>query len=247
MEIDRVAPTRRPDGPPAGFQKWRSLLFVHWELPAAALQALLPPALTVDTFEGRTYVGLVPFAMHDVRPTRWLPPAPTARDFLETNLRVYVHAGGRDPGVWFLSLDAASSLAVLAARTFFHLPYWRARMDCLRSGDEVRYRSQRLWAGDARASLDVRYTVGEELGIAPVGTLEHFLVERYCLYTAPARDRLLRLRVHHRPYPLRRARVQAVDESLVAAAGVDRHAAIASELWSEGVDVEIFSAERVRP
>jgi hypothetical protein len=81
--IDRMAPTRRPEGLPAGYQKWRDLLFVHWEVPAAALRPLLPASLTVDTHEGRAYVGVVAFTMHDVRPSRHLPPIAGAADLLD--------------------------------------------------------------------------------------------------------------------------------------------------------------------
>ena len=57
-----------------------------------------------------------------------LPSVPGLSSFHETNVRTYVHRAGCDPGVWFFSLDAANRLAVLAARTTFHLPYYHARM-----------------------------------------------------------------------------------------------------------------------
>jgi uncharacterized protein YqjF (DUF2071 family) len=246
--MDRVAPGRRPEGPPAGRQKWRNLLFVHWEVPVAVLRALVPPALEVDTFEGRAFVGLVPFEMHDVRPSRFLPAVPTAGRFEETNLRTYVHHGGRDPGVWFFSLDASSALAVLGARAFFHLPYWHAKMHSERTGDHVVYRSKRHWeGGGAEAALELTYDVGEEVGAAVEGTLEHFLAERYFLYALKSDQVLLRGQVHHSPYPLRKASIASLEESLVEAAGIARPAERASVLWSPGVDVEVFGLKRVPP
>ena len=243
--MNRASPGRRPEGSPAGLQKWRSLLFVHWEVPVQALRALVPSPLEVDTFEGRAYVGLVPFEMHDVRPSRFLPGVPTARRFEETNLRTYVHHGGRDPGVWFFSLDASSALAVLGARAFFHLPYWHAKMHTERTDDRIVYRSQRHWEGASAAALDLQYDVGEELGAAVEGTLEHFLAERYFLYALTGSDVLLRGQVHHTPYPLRRARIVEMSESLVEAAGIERPEERASELYSPGVDVEVFGLKRV--
>jgi uncharacterized protein YqjF (DUF2071 family) len=226
-------------------QKWRSLLFVHWEVGPEALRALVPAQLALDTFDGRAYVGLVAFGMRDVRPSRFLPAVPTAAHFEETNVRTYVHAGDRDPGVWFFSLDASSALAVLGARAFYHLPYWHARMATGSDGNgRTRYRSNRHWEGGSPASLDVLYEPGEELGSAAEGTLEHFLVERYLLYTVTARGSLMCGQVHHRPYSLRRARVLEMNESLVAAAGIVRPEERASELWSEGVDVEIFGLKQ---
>jgi uncharacterized protein YqjF (DUF2071 family) len=244
--MDRMRPSTRPEGSPAGLQKWRNLLFVHWEVPVEGLRALLPEPLELDTFEGRAYVGLVPFEMHDVRPSRLLPAVPTARNFEETNVRTYVHVGGQDPGVWFFSLDASSALAVLGARAFFHLPYWHARMRSERDGQRVVYRSDRHWEGGAPASLDLEYEVGEELGSAREGTFEHFLAERYILYAVTGSGALLRGQVHHRPYPLRRARIVSLTESIVAAGGVVRPEEPASVLSSDGVDVEIFGLKRVR-
>ncbi len=93
-----------------------------------ALRPLLPPGLELDLYEGRAYVGLTPFTMTGVRPA-WLPPIPFVSRFHETNVRTYVHAGGRDPGVWFFSLDASGALAVLGARALLGLPYCYAQID----------------------------------------------------------------------------------------------------------------------
>src|SRR4051812_24259993 len=105
--IDRLAPGRCPDRQPVMYQKWRSLLFLHWALPPEAVRPLLPAGLDLDVYQGSAYVGLVPFTMRGVRPVG-LPAVPWLSNFHETNVRTYVHAGGRDPGVWFFSLDAAN-------------------------------------------------------------------------------------------------------------------------------------------
>jgi uncharacterized protein YqjF (DUF2071 family) len=244
--IDRLAPTRRPEGAPAGYQKWRDLLFVHWEVPEAALRPLVPAALAIDTYEGKAYVGVVAFTMHGVRPSRFLPPIAGASGFGEVNVRTYVHHEGGEPGVWFLSLDAQSVLAVLGARAFFHLPYYHARIETQRQGDTITYRAARHWAGGGPAGIDTRYEVGYAMGASEPGTLQHFLVERYTLYAMTPRGRLLQARVHHAPYPVRRARVLEMRESLVHADGLERPEERASELWSEGVDVEVFGLRRVR-
>src|SRR5215470_10299103 len=108
-------------------QNWRELLFLHWEIRPDRVRRLVPPQLDLDLFEGTAYVGLVPFTMTGVRPVGLLP-VPRLSRFHETNVRTYVHRAGRDPGVWFFSLDAANRLAVLGARIGFHLPYYHARM-----------------------------------------------------------------------------------------------------------------------
>src|SRR5579875_1339985 len=125
--IDRIAPTRKPRRWPVGRMNWRELLFIHWPIRPEELRPLVPSQLELDLFEGVAYVGLVPFTMTGVRPVG-LPPVRGLSRFHETNVRTYVHREGRDPGVWFFSLDAANPVAVSLARRLYHLPYYLARM-----------------------------------------------------------------------------------------------------------------------
>lgn len=241
--MDRISPTLRPDDRPAGFQRWRHLLFLHWEVPAAAVQALIPPELDVDTFEGRAYVGVVPFTMRDVSPW-WSPSVPGISNFDELNVRTYVHFNGANPGVWFFSLDAASTIAVAAARAGWSLPYHRAKMKLSVNGDEVEYSSRRRFPGPTPAELECRYSIGEDIGTAEPGTFEHFLAERYILY-AKSKRALLLGRVHHKPYPLRRAAVHEVRESMVRATGLPQPSGDPLALYSPGVDVDVFALKPV--
>ena len=250
--MDRLAPSQRPDDRPAGFQRWRSLAFLHWEVPVEAVAALLPEGLSVDTFEGRAYVGVVPFTMRDVSPW-WSPSVPGVSNFHELNVRTYVHAQGQ-PGVWFFSLEAASSIAVIAARTGWHLPYHRASMELEEHEGEVRYESRRLWPGPKPAELSLRYRIGESIGAAEPDTFEHFLAERYLLFACSelppdaARPEGAPLRVgqvHHRPYPLHRAEVLEVRESVVAACGLPQTSGPPHVLYSPGVDVDVFALKEL--
>ncbi|WP_437736622.1 YqjF family protein [Sorangium sp. So ce1335] len=243
--MDRLAPTLRPRGRPAGFQRWRELLFLHWETPVAALRAVVPPGLTLDTFEGRAYVGVVAFTMRDVTPW-WSPSVPGISNFHELNVRTYVHRDGRDPGVWFFSLDAAKAIAVMIARAGWHLPYHFASMDIEARGGEVQYRSERRWPGPVPARFEARYRVGEPIGTAAPGTFEHFLAERYLLFAAH-RGELRVGQVHHAPYPLHRAEVSHVEESVVAAAGLPATEGAPHVLYSPGVDVDIFALGPAAP
>jgi uncharacterized protein YqjF (DUF2071 family) len=245
-EIDRIAPTRRPRGMPVMFQRWEELLFCHWDVDPAALRALLPPELELDTFEGRAFVGLVPFAMVDVRPS-FVPPFRPLSDFLETNVRTYVHYKGRDPGVWFFSLDAANSVAVRLARAWYKLPYHRSDMQMSRDlqSNVYSYRSERRWPEPVPATLRARYEVVGPIEPAKPGTLEHFLAERYVLY-AKADERLYLGRVHHVPYPLQAARVLELDESLLRAAKIPRPAGPPPlQHYASGVDVDVWSLEPI--
>ncbi|MCH2180935.1 MAG: DUF2071 domain-containing protein [Mariniblastus sp.] len=243
---DRLQPTHRPDRQPVGHQRWRQLCFVHWRVPAETLQPLIPAPLEIDTYEGDAWLGLVPFFMSHVRPW-WSPSVPWISNFCETNLRTYVHHRGQQPGVWFFSLDAARLLPVLVARQVWKLNYYWAKMKIDRQQDLIRYTSRRF---SQRNQAAVNLSV--EIDPAPLTppssgyetSLEFFLAERYLLYTESARG-MLRGQVHHHPYPLKRARIETMQESLSAAAGCPRTAAPDHVLFSEGVDVEIFPLSRV--
>lgn len=189
---------------------WLDLLFAHWSFEPAALRAVVPEPLELDTFEGRAYLGVVPFRMENVGPRGlgWLPARlPGPRAFPELNVRTYVVLDGK-PGVWFLSLDAGSALAVEGARAGFHLPYYRAEMDLRERGGWVEVSSRRTDARIGPGEFRARYRgVGERLTARP-GSLEHWLTERYCLYTRDRRGRVLRGDIHHPPWPLTAAEAQ---------------------------------------
>lgn len=191
--------------------EWLDLLFMHWRVDARALAATIPRGLELDLFDGEAWLGVVPFQMRGVRP-RAVPPLPGISAFPELNVRTYVVAEGK-PGVWFYSLDAASRLAVRTARRFFHLPYFDARMECRHEGDDVIYRSERTHRGAVPATFSARYRgVGGPLSSGP-SSLDRWLTERYCLYSARSDGVVLRGEIHHEPWPLRRgeAEVEALD------------------------------------
>jgi uncharacterized protein YqjF (DUF2071 family) len=225
--------------PLVGLQRWRSLLFVHWTVPVDVLRPLVAPSLEIDTFEGRAFVGLIPFDIPEMRPVKMLPPPPTAGRFLETNLRTYVKHEGQ-AGIWFFSLEAASSLTVLGARAGYGLPYFKAEMRWRRDGERVEYHSERRWPAPRPATLDVGYEIGAPRGPAVPGTLEHFLIERYVLFARHPVLGLVEGRVRHQPYPLREARVDRLDQSLLSAAGINAVGERTPDWFSEGVDVDIF-------
>lgn len=226
----------RPDQDPNGWQKWRDLLFVHWYVPVDSLRALVPPQLELDLWQGQALVGVVPFAMQDVRPS-WLPSL-FALDFLETNTRTYVTYNGR-PGVYFFSLEAASLLAVKAARWGWGLPYFHAKMELERDGDWIAYATKR---GGADASF--RYRPARLLGPSAEGTFEYFLLERYLLFSLKG-DAVYEGQVVHEPYPAQEVELASVDETLIRAAGLERSGTPCAVHYASGVDVEVFGPWKV--
>lgn len=257
--LDRLAPSQRPPGLPAGYHRWHDLLFLHWRVPENVLRPLVPAPLAIDTLHGEAFVGLVAFWLSGVRARRW-PALPWLSCFAETNVRTYVVLPGGEPGVWFLSLDAARLPAVLVARAGWHLPYCWSRMRVSRREAGLRYASRRRWPGPWGARSDLQLALGGEpaardalcspvaehpSGLARPGTLTHFLVERYTLYCADRRGRLYTARVHHAPYPLRSVRLAHCEQTLLPAAGVPIAAPPDHVVYSPGVSVEVFPLRRI--
>ena len=207
-----------PSGTWALSMTWRDLLFMHWPVPADVLRPLIPTALSLDTFDGSAWLGVVPFRMTGVRP-RFLPAVPPVSNFPELNLRTYVTAGDR-PGIWFFSLDAHNPLAVRLARATFKLPYFDADMSCDAANGEVRYRSVRTHRGAAPAEFAASYRPAGDPFESRRGSLEDFLTERYCLYAADKKGNVRRGDVHHQMWPLRPAEVEVEKLTMTGQIGV---------------------------
>lgn len=220
----RLALRERPTDRPLMHQEWGDLLFMHWPVPAELIQPHLPARLQVDTHDGHAWLAVVPFRMWDVR-SRVTPPVPGVREFLELNVRTYVHLDGV-PGVWFFSLDASNPLAVWAARTFFHLPYFRARLALDRPApDQLHFTGHRVHNGAPAGHFDATWQLGDTLPPSEPGSLAFFLTERYALYAAggqgPGRgEKLYRGRIAHQPWPLRAAELLHYDADLIEGHGL---------------------------
>jgi len=199
-------------------QSWHDLLFAHWRVEAAVLRPHIPLSLEIDTFQGQAWLGVVPFRMSGVR-LRWTPALPWLSAFPELNVRTYVTAQ-KKPGVWFFSLDAANAMAVRAARWWFHLPYFKASMKCEERNGSIHYLSERTHRGAPAGVLEGRYRPERGFFEAQCGSLEHFLTERYCLYSAASRERVYRGEIHHPPWRLQVAEAEFVRNSMAEAAAL---------------------------
>src|SRR3954452_13926963 len=122
-------------------QSWERLAFLHWPVDADALAAVLPPAVEPDVYEGSAWIGVTPFEVHSFR-LRMTLPIPFISTFPEINVRTYVTSAGK-PGIWFLSLDSSSHLAVLAARRSYRLPYHHASRGSRRRDGWIEFASER--------------------------------------------------------------------------------------------------------
>ncbi|MHB1078049.1 MAG: YqjF family protein [Prosthecobacter sp.] len=232
----RLAFRDRPTRAHVMHQRWESLLFLHWRWDAAEIQRTLPPGLFVDTFQGDAWLAIVPFYMRGIRP-RFCPPVRGISDFLELNVRTYVHDEQGRPGVWFYSLDCNQRLAVWTARTFFHLPYQNARMSAQLSDGGIDYHCQR---SGALNESHFHYRISAASQVAEPGSLAFFLAERYLLFSQTPRG--IRCgQVHHTPYPLAEASLKAWDVNPLMQAGfADPQRPPDHIIGSSGVDVAVY-------
>ena len=220
--FDPTAPL--PTGPRIMSQFWQNLAFLHWFVPPATTERMMPDGARPDVvptgrFQGLTPVALVPFRMVGAGFGN-RPAIPYFGTFWETNVRLYsIDATGRR-GVVFCSLDASRLSVVLGARLTLGLPYRFSRMrgySRVRDGrPEFGWTTTTRWPGPPGVSSRVAVRVGDPLP-ADDG-LAQFLTARWGLHTAVFGRRMY-VPNHHAPWALRSAEVLLLDDGLLAAAG----------------------------
>jgi uncharacterized protein YqjF (DUF2071 family) len=227
-------------------QRWSNLLFAHWPVSPDVLRPLVPPRLALDLFEGTGgWVSVTPFYLSRLRP--WgFPAAPWISEFPELNVRTYVTLEDK-PGVYFFSLDAGSQLAVYAARSLFHLAYYEAAMTLHEARDgTIFYHSRRTHAGAAAADFSARYRPTGSGAPAAPGTLDHWLVERYCLYAVEHETSVYRAEIHHRPWLLQPADARIELNTMGTAAGIPLEGPPSRVTFSSRLDVVVWAPEPAR-
>jgi uncharacterized protein YqjF (DUF2071 family) len=212
--------------------RWLSQTFVHWPYAPRSVQALLPAGLTVDTCDGMAWIGFTPFVMAAVRPGG-LPPTPLS--FPETNLRTYVRRPDGLDGLWFLSLEVAAA-GMLAARVI-GAPYHLGVLTVHEEGGVVRY------TGARRGGFpSYRLTVRPGAPVVP-DERDLWLTSRWRAFTRTGRL-LWRTSVEHEPWPLCRAELMDLQQTLTTAAGLPEPSGPAVLHYSPGVRAVRFALPR---
>ncbi len=236
--------TTIPAAPPAVRMRWDNLLFLHWPVAPDALRKIIPEPLEIDTFDGHAWVALVPFRMESTR-FRGFPSLPGLDSFYECNVRTYVTAREGDQiirGVWFMSLDAERLIPVLGGRWLWNLNYIHSRFEVSAEGNTTDYRLARR--SDPTKHSRMIWERGDPLPQSQPGSIEHFLTERYTLFTVRA-GRLMQGPIDHKPWSLRSARLIDLEDTLVRAGGVEVTGA--PLCWhSDTLEVVGWNLQRVR-
>ncbi|KRE40248.1 YqjF family protein [Knoellia sp. Soil729] len=201
-------------GPLMMNQSWRDLTFLHWAVSPETVADRMPPGVRPDTLDGVTYVGLIPFRMVGAGVAGG-PGVPYLGSFLETNVRLYsVDRTGRR-GIVFLSLDADRAAVVVGARMALGLPYRWARMDYRASGGVHTYDTRLRGPGGRTGSHVVIRSGGRRQRTA----LDDFLTARWGLHVHWW-GRTLYVPNHHEAWPIHDAEVLALEDGLLASAGL---------------------------
>jgi len=225
-------------------QSWRDLLFAHWPVTVGSLRHLIPTGLTLQEFEGHAWVGITSFVLTGLR-ARAMPAIPGLSRFPEINVRTYVAAGDR-PGVFFFSLDAGSTLAVVAARALYSLPYFRARFTVRADRGGVVYGSRRTAGGAPPAEFLAAYHPTGAVALARPGSLAHWLTERYCLYAVDRSGGLHRAEIRHAPWPLQPAAARIDRNTMTTGLGFALPDVAPLAHFAARVDVRVWLPEPVR-
>ena len=231
---ERVPPTDPPSIPKPVLlqQSWRDVVFVHWPVQPEAVARLFPRATRPDTLNGQTFVGVVAFTIPATRLAGLLNIGAT----YELNVRLYsVDEQGRQ-GVVFLSMDVNHPAMVVGARLLPQLPYMWSHLEPVRPAPaRAGLRLHRRLPLPLHARVEVE--VGDPL---PEPTeLDVFVTARWGLHTSTVLGTTW-VPVTHPYWPLHRARLRHLDQSLLVSAGVP---AIDEEpvgmLWSPGLEAEV--------
>ncbi len=225
-------------------QDWTDLAYFHWRYRPEDVQALLPPGLTVDTFDGSAWVGLIPFVMRRVKPLH-VGPLPWLSTFVEINVRTYVVDPLGRRGVWFFSLDVPRRPIVGVARTLFSLPYCSADTTHEVDGNDRRYTLRRRWPAPRGAMADMAFTVGEAFTPDDDDGLEHFLSARWALLTTGRGGRLRYGRVHNGRWPLHRIDEHRIEQDVIEAAGLPSPTGEVDAMYAPKVSVNVGWLESI--
>ena len=208
-----------PDGPWIMGQTWEQLMFAHWRVPFEALREVVHPNIPLDTFDGSAWLGVTPFTVTGLH-LHATPPPPLVSSFHEINVRTYSTIDGK-PGVYFLSLDAASRMAVETARRVYRVPYFQAEIEVEQVGERRRYTSERTQPDSPAAAFAAEYgPTGQVYNAAP-GSFDYWLAERYCLYTVDDTQSVRRGEIHHPPWPLQSATAEITHNTMATPYGID--------------------------
>lgn len=223
-------------------QEWKYLTFMHWEVSPKILSKYIPKDMELDLFEGKAYIGLIPFLMKDVHP-RLLFPIGGISNFPEFNIRTYVKLNNK-PGVFFLTLDAQSYITCLYAPYAYGLPYNYSKGNIKVDNKKYIWKSNRRRKGFELSGFSI---LESEAMIPSKGSLEEFLFERYCLFSL-RNNKICIGYIKHNPWNIHRAHAKLQTNKLTKSFDLGIKNLLMPELvhMSKGVTVNAWSLQTIK-
>lgn len=159
----------------------RDVLFAHWPIDPNYLRPVVPNELTIETFDGTAWIGIIVVDIAEARVQR-LPVRPSLSSI---NLRTYVSLDG-EPGVYFISLEMDGRFSAWIARNGFGVPYNWANITLEKHDSKIQISSQRrdCRTNPVRFEATYRPDLNVEPTEAPSESIEEFLIERSNYYFA---------------------------------------------------------------
>jgi uncharacterized protein YqjF (DUF2071 family) len=226
-------------------QRWRHILFAHWQVLPELLLPHLPTGLELDTREGAAWISVVAFHLERVR-LRGLPPLGFCSNFLELNLRTYVRLNG-EPAIYFLSIHAGNRLAVGLARRLTPLPYAFAQMTYDRQHHDWRFESHRPRSKGGQLLFQAEFSPVVGRREVKADSLDAWLLERYVAYVAGEHGRLRRMSVQHPPWQVQDVVLRSAATELGQAWGLNLEHQPQRCHFAEKVEALLWPFEEVRP
>jgi hypothetical protein len=124
------------------------------------------------------------------------------------------------------------------------LPYFNASIDLKQEAFGIDYRLRRAKRNSSEAAFDASWTMGDFQPYSHPGSLEFFLTERYCFYSA-FKQKLYRSRVFHPPWPLQEARLRSYASTMIQSHELPAPNDAPLVHYSEAVKVDIWPLSEV--
>ncbi|MFD0770574.1 YqjF family protein [Bacillus sp. CGMCC 1.60114] len=224
-------------------QTWRNVFFLHWPIRPEALRPHIPAPLQMDTFDHYAWLGIVAFVMGGIYPRNFPFISITPR-FSEVNVRTYVQYDGK-PGVYFLSLDVQNWASYTIAKRWYRLPYYPAQISFQNEDKTIHCQSIRKGKINTQIAFNGSFIPSPEVNFANTGTIDHWLTERYCLYSADKRGNIYCGEIHHSPWPLQKIETEIGMNTLFSPfhSGLSKEKPISH--FSKGIDSLIWNIKRI--
>ncbi|MGG4267922.1 DUF2071 domain-containing protein [Peribacillus simplex] len=124
------------------------------------------------------------------------------------------------------------------------MPYYSAQISFEKKGQT--FHCQSIRKGNTSIGFNARYTPISEVFFPKKGTLDHWLTERYCLYSTDNGGNIYCGEIHHRPWPLQKVDAEIYSNTLFTPINFDLTEVKPIFHFSEGVDTLIWNIKKTR-